>query len=70
MDIEGKSTEQLQSTLGNNIYTAFVDTAEEFQVALKKLIGSDRELVINSNEENILPGFKENIQSFLNSELK
>lgn len=70
IDIEGKATEQLQNTLGNNIYTAFVQTTQEFQVALSQLVNSERELVIKSNEENIMPGFKDNIRSFLNSELK
>lgn len=70
VDIDGKSSEQLNGALGKNKFTIFVKTKDQFLEAMKILKETDPKKVIESNEHNIVKGFKRNIQSFLTTELK
>lgn len=66
INIDNLSVEQLHSKLGKNEFTTVVEDTQSFVKAVKGLKEVNKEIIIQSNLNNIKPNYKENISKFLN----
>ncbi|MDG1036932.1 MAG: hypothetical protein P8H43_01680 [Crocinitomicaceae bacterium] len=66
VNIDGLSVTHLSSKLKDNPFTKIVDTVPSFIAAIEKIQFIDKRVIQESNRFNIKPGYKHNIQNFLN----
>lgn len=65
VNIDNQSKEQLLEALSENPYTIVVESPDEFIQAVSKLVSSDRDKVMNSNNRNIKSNYRVNIKKVL-----